>query len=380
MARATYEVWVYDRNGIRSAVIDPVINLSYALTVNAPGAMTLLVPDDELDDELLLEDTQFEVWRTPDGGAPIREGETLWLLQSSTRGIASDGRYRRIVATAAMDVLSRRHVKALAGSAGALLTGHTADNMMKVYAEAAFGATAGTFDFGAASASRSWNGTVNIAPLQSFGPSTTKDASYRNLLQVCQEIASTAATEGEPVYFDVVWNSNTATEGNLLEFRTYIEVRGVDRTDSLLVSYERGTLGGTVEVTTQYKGTASAVYALGGGVGAARLVGHAGDVARIYASPLGLRETVINVSGTEGQTALDQEAGAELYRRRARAVLTGELQDIDGARYGLDWGFGDKIRAEFDALSFEARVNAVTVTLRGGVESVRAEITGEQVI
>jgi hypothetical protein len=77
------------------------------------------------------------------------------------------------------------------------------------------------------------------------------------------------------------------------------------------------------------------------------------------------------------QLSLRAEAAAELQRRRPTKILTGDLMSVPGAVYGLHWGHGDKLIAEFEDDAYTARVDSVTVTLENGNETVRASIKGE---
>jgi hypothetical protein len=85
----------------------------------------------------------------------------------------------------------------------------------------------------------------------------------------------------------------------------------------------------------------------------------------------------MNATSLSTPGALAGEASAELFRHRPKRTLTGALISVPGALYGLDWGHGDKLTAQFEHESFPALVETVSVKLDGGKESVDAKITGE---
>lgn len=369
---ADYQVWLFDRWGNRKGVVghQALTSLSYTLTVNAVGALTMAMPRDVLSDDDVVEDARIEVWRKPDGGTWTREGDTVWLLQREARGISQDrGRYRRIGAVTANHLLTRRIVNGAPGSAAALKTGAACD-VMKAYVAGAAGASAGTWAWSGGSASRYWP-TLGIQANDGYGITLTKDASYRNLLTTLQEICRDAS-QTSITCFDLVPTSST------LEFRTYLGQRGVNRTSAigtgasgqLTISAERGNLGGTVETEIDYADSASVVVAGGQGQGTNRVIGLYGAAERITSTPYGLREAFVNATQVTTFNGVVAEAVAELRSQQPRRTLTGTLLSVPGAEYGIDWNWGDIVRGEFEHDVFSVWIDAVSVSLSGGVETI----------
>jgi hypothetical protein len=371
-----YEVWLSDPNGTRLAVIpnDRITSLSYSLVTNAAGSLTLEVPRDAIPDTSIAADGRIELWRKPAGGSLGLEGQTIWLIQKMTRGVSASASYRRLTALSATTLLSRRSTMYFAGSAPVTVTAMADDTMKSVFFYN-LGASANSAVTYAAGVTPS-----RIAPSVALdasvngGPMITKEYAWRSVLSACQDLANDAATLGTPVYFGIVW------AGAGLTFRTWIGQPGVDRTtgaSQLVISPERGTLGGTVEVVEDWTDSATWVVAGGQGQQAARSLGQAYDAARIGQSPFGVREFFLNATSMSTAGSLNAEASAELYRRRPKKTLTGQLISVPGAIYGLDWGHGDRLIAQFEDESFEALVETVTVKLERGQEQIDAKITGE---
>jgi hypothetical protein len=370
---AEYQIWAYDVWGQRIAVLDRLTKLSYVRTVNAVGALTATVPRDELPDAVVREDMRLEVWRKPAGGTWGLDGDTAWFLQQDVRGRDDrQGRYRRLVAASATQLLARRLIAYDAGTVPQASRGANADDAMKGFVSENLG--------GSAVVGRDRSTWIFVQPNVSMGPVVSKDVPWRNLLAVLQEIARDAFVAGTPVYFDLVSGSTT-----LLEFRTWVNVRGIDRsiasggTEAVTLSIERGSLGGTVEVAIDWSDAVSAVYAGGPRQAGARLVGLASDAIRIGASPFGLREGWIDATGADTLAALNAEANSELNRRRPRKVLTGEILSVPGSAYGVDWGWGDLVKAEFEGDAFDARIDSVAVTVERGEEKIVAQIRAEAI-
>jgi hypothetical protein len=391
---AQYTINVYDPFGtlIRIVPNEAIIRLGYSLQANAVGSLVLRVARDALpDDGRVGADTLIEVWRRPDEGGWTREGETAWLVQKAIIGVSQqDGQYLRLEAVSALHLLTRRHVRQFAHNPGdgaeSQAENIPADNAIKKIIRESMGNDANSVkvlydpDWGP---TRIWSTIdhptwgIAVAADVSAASSITKDFAWRQVLVVCQEIASDAGTIGEPVYFDMV-----ALTTSTFEFRTYITQRGIDRTaaaNQLVLSPERGNLGGTVELETSWENTANLVIAGGPGQKRSRVLGHAWDDARIGQSTFGLREYFLNATQSDSAASLEAEASAELRRRRPKVTLTGDLLSTPDTLYGLHWGWGDRVIAELDRQAFVANVDAVSVKLERGQEAITARLTGEPV-
>jgi hypothetical protein len=372
-----YELRVLDPYGNAVAKVDRPISLTYTLSVNAVGSLTLRVPRDAIPDVYVTADTRIEVWRRPDGGAYRRESDGPWLMQTDTRGQSErDGRYRQIKAETINTLLDRRAASYFANTSQTQKSG-PADDVMKAIVRENLGSSANASPIspGSPNPSRDWSVTgFTVDTDTSQGPSTSKGFAWQNVLSTLQAISRDAATLGTPIYFDIVSN------GTGYAFRTFVGVRGIDRsisTSLLIVSAERGNLGETVEATTDWSDAATTVIAGGQGQDAARVINFTYDTARISQSPWGDRELFIDRTQLSDTTSLLAEARAELRRHRPQKILSGTLLSLPGAVYGLDWGFGDKLVAEFEQESFTARVDSVTVSLQGDEEKVTAQIKSD---
>lgn len=374
-----YEIRLLDAFGSTVATVDRPLSLNYTRTVNAVGSLTMMVSRDDLPDAYVVADARLEVWRKPDGGAMYRDGDGAWLVQVDTKGTSDrDGRYRTIKAEPLITLLGRRSAMYFSNTGQTQKTDR-ADDMMKAIFRDNLGSSANASPIspGAPNPVRDWSSTgLTVDNNISLGTSTSKGFAWQNVLSTLQAISRDAATALSPIYFDIV-----QTDTNVYAFRTYAGVRGVDRSSGaalLIVSAERGSLGGTVEVTTDWSQTATTVVAGGQGQDAARVINFAYDTTRIGQSPWGNRELFIDRTQLSDTGSLLAEAQAELRRRRPQKILSGTIQSVSGAVYGLDWGFGDKLLVEYEHDAFTARVDSVTVSLQQGVEKITAQIKSDQ--
>lgn len=357
---------------------DAISKLNYTLNVNAVGALTLTVARDAILDSWVKRDARIELYRTPEGGPQQLEGGTTWLLQTNTRGFSDrDGRYRRLVARTSNLLLGRRDVMYYANSAQSSKTSVAADDMMKAIVRENLGSSANGSPLVSPLAiwpSRDWSAYITVDADLGLGPSTTKAFAYRSVLSVLQDLARSAAQDGTPVFFDLV------PSGALFAFRTWVGVRGADRTSGatqLVISTDRGSLGGTVEVTEDWSNLVTAVAAGGQGQDAARVLGAAYNATLIGQSPFGLAEAFMDATQLSVAESLNTEAASDLRANRPSKVLTGSLLSADGAVYGLNWRIGDRIVAEFENDTFIASIDSLTVNVSGNQETVTAAIRGE---
>jgi hypothetical protein len=372
-----YAVWIYSPDNTRLGVIpmDRVYSLSYSLVTNAVGALVIEMADDAIDPTWAQADARLEVRRKPDGGTWALEGQTVWFVQKMTRGVTQAGRYRRLTADSANTLLERRYTLFWSGTSPVVASSNYAENVIKDTVLQNLGSSANTAStYSAGVTPTRIMADFTVEGNGSKGAVISKEFAWRSVLSVIQDIANDSATAGSPIYFGVIWT------GSGFLFRTWLGQPGINRTTApnlLIVSAERGSLGGTIEVTEDWNDTATWVTTGGEGQGTARQTGSQWDVARIGRSTYGLREVFVNTTALKTGAALNAEASAELYRRRPKQTLSGQIISVPGATYGIDWGHGDRLMAQFEHAAFSALVETVTVKLDNGTESIDAKIVGE---
>lgn len=366
--KALYQVELYDPTGeIRLGYLSSFISMERARKVNDVGALRMVidaanVPAGALDrNQRIMRDLRIAIFRAPAAGAAYLLAEyTVWFVRGCKRIRTRRGAVLEIRAVDANHLLSRRIVAAAAGSAAAKKTG-AADDVIKQIARENLGT-------GAIAARRMYGVTVDNN--FSLGPTITKAFAWQNLLMTCQEICADAAQQTTPVYlyFDMV-----APSANSLSLRTFLGQRGMDRTRTTPVG---GDYGNLTEASTDYdtQDEITYVYCGGQGEGTARTIAEYGDTARIALSPYNRIEAFVDARNTDDATALPGEARAAVRAGRPRFSFEGGLVSVAGSVYGIDFNFGDKVRAQSDVDSFECRIDAIKITVDRGGEKIDVKL------
>jgi len=210
------------------------------------------------------------------------------------------------------------------------------------------------------------------------GPSTTKAFAWRNVLAVLRELAQEADDAGTAVFFDVVYSPGTTA----LEFRTFVTQRGIDHGSTgakqVVLSPRNGTLS---EIRRSYisSGERNAITVGGRGEKTDREIERDTDAARIALSPFNRRELFVDArNAEEGDTAaLQAEAKAALKNYRPRETFSAKIRDTEAIKYGREYGFGDRIIAEFRERAVDCRLDSVSVLVERGLETIRAELRAD---
>ena len=370
MSDYTLYVELQDPFGTKLAEFDTFLGLDLVRAVDDIGQFVLDV-DPATNRDLFRLDGRLGVWRRVQDGPLELLTESVFLVRKVRRQRRASGeQVLRITAPGANDLLRRRIVAYAAGSAEADQTDY-ADDLMKEIVSHNLGASATV-------AARSWAAYLSVEAQRGLGPSVSKAFSRRNVLTVLQELAQDAAYEGTPVHFDVV----APTAGGL-EFRTYVDQRGVDRSlssgDPLVLSEEAGTLV-EPDLEEDYSDEVTYVYAGGQGTEADRATAEAYDTARIGASPFGRIEAWRDARQAATAATLAAEAEGFLRDGRPRRVFTAKVADTPGVRFGTHWHWGDRLAASYAGQTLECTVRAIRVRVADGKETVTAALREEEAL
>ena len=66
----------------------------------------------------------------------------------------------------------------------------------------------------------------------------------------------------------------------------------------------------------------------------------------------------------------------QLQEGRPLRSISGSIQDTSGLQYGIDYGYGDIVLGEYEAMAFDAHVDRVHVTASRDGEVVDNRIRG----
>jgi hypothetical protein len=368
--QSMHSVYACDPFGVRLGDASAFVSLKYARVANDIGTATVVLPGRFKRQLLRAPDGRLEIWRRTANKREVLETETTWLIKKIEDSRDEQGKTVIVVeADTPLCLLKEpgRFVNWTAGSANATVT-DALDDAIKFVARTNIGSSAG--------AGRDLSAYITIGPDNGLAPSDTKSFAWRDPLLVMQEMAYSSAQQGVYLAFDMV-----APTPDTLEFRTYVQQRGVDHRfpagmNPVMIGPEFGNMG-ACSLTTDWRDEVTYAKAGGRGEGADRLTATAQDNIRIGTSPFGLREKFVSATQYETAVGLDGEAEAAVRQGRPKTIFRGQILDTPDTRYGVHWAWGDYVTVQAFGRLFDARIEAIEVTVEQGKETINAWVRSD---
>jgi hypothetical protein len=366
-----------DPYGVRIELLDYVTEYQYALVTNAPGPFRIKMPA-EFDRKKIRLDNIIEIWRGHGPGTLKLDYCGFlrgWRFYDEAGVDCTD-----LYGLSTMELLNRRIVYANAGTVQASMTDY-ADDMIKEVVRDQLGS-----DAAAGRNLTSVGGGFTIQNDVSGGATIVANFAYRNVLEVCQELAAASlqSSSATAVFFDIVPVVSSAVTGALaFELRTWTAQRGDDRSwDSsypLYIGADWGNLEeGSIDFDTSNE--YNWCLALGDGEGVDRQTAPAQYTNRVDASIWNLREGTQDGRGfvTSAYTSLSYCASLFLQDHRLKYNFGGQLIETPYFRYGRDWRFGDRITVVYRDIQTDALIDKVLISSDySGQETITAKINVE---
>lgn len=369
---------------LRNPVGDPLTiiqdgyfaELQYGFKVNEPGVLELTLPA-EFDFSLLKVDGQFEIYREYGLTGMRLEGDTSFFIRRIGRPTFENGvKVRKVTAYSALDLMKRRIIPYVAGSSYAEKVDIPWDDMLReiVYENYGPGASYAGASYGDDPA-RNLEPWLTVEPYFHWGASfpTTHSFPWRVVLNTLQDIVNEVRSNGVYCTFDVVRVGPAE-----FEFRVFLGPRGIDHSagsaNPVIVSEDRYNLS-MPDIDEDWQEEKNFIYAAGQGQEENRLVLTAQDDARIGISPFNRQEFLSDARNVYLPESVQSEADTALEANRPRKVFTGMITQTEGCIYGVHWGWGDIVTAEYEGQSFDCYVEAVTVSIdANGTEIVQGQL------
>jgi hypothetical protein len=314
-------------------------------------------------------DGRLEIWREV-AGRLFLEGETIFLLRDWQYATTSGQK------TLHLKGFDANYLLGYNGSGRIVPYNDLAyiekvdycDDMMKAIVRENMGALA-------LDTTRDLSTYLTVQVDRGLAASSHKAFAQQCLLNIFQELATESLQRGTYLVFDIVY-----TGAAMLEFRTYVSQRGNDhrRTSDqpVIINQESNSLEEPV-LDFDHADEVSFVYAGGQGTETLRPIYPLGDANRLGLSPFNRREQFVDASQTEDADQLETEARTALAAGRPKTVLTGRIVDTNNLLYGLHYGFGDVVVAEYDGYSFDAHLDIIHGVYENGVVVMDNHIRGE---
>jgi hypothetical protein len=352
MSIATWDIWLCDPRGNRIALLDETITFASTIEANRVGKVAVKLPAKY--DGLYGPDYILDMWRTPTGGEPKQHNAYFirrWLYDRQ-----NDTDTTTLFGYDLNELLNRRIIAYYANTAYTIKTDNAGD-IIKALVRENLGSSATDTDRNLASLG------LAVGADLGDGYSITKGCSWRNLLVVCQEIAEASRLNGSDLYFGFVPTyGDTGTISPT--FTTWATRPGQDHgstSNSRVIFGETWGNLSSPSIEYDYTEEASVVYAGGQGDGIARNVVEIEDSTRSGRSVWGRREVFTSATGEDTTAAVTSRAQAVLEASRARLRFGATLLDSEQARYGIHWGWGDTVVAEYRGSQFDGIIKGVQI-------------------
>lgn len=325
----------------------------------------------EYRDDLFQRDSRIALMRYADDPNLVTGtlvGDTLWLLTHRKRVLTEAGQHTIVLSCQHPNALLARRVVAYAEKTAQADKADLASENIYAYINENFVSATDT--------TRNWTSThfvLDPSPNPAFGASANIAASYRNVLDVLNDICQSSAAQGTYVGFEVY----TPVVPGPFHVRIYSGQRGTDRGFSSgqpFTVHSWGNMMSRASVEEDWSTAISFVYAGGAGKEDERLVQTASDAVLIAQTPYGRYEH-FEATNTFTTGTLDTYAEKVLRDWRPRRGFEGTIAPNDyGPKFGFDYDWGDIIGAQFAmpvlsagqitgwvTFKFDVRVNPVHI-------------------
>ncbi len=344
-----YRLDVYSASGTKVAEITDFVSLSYRKSVNEPGLLTFSLLGVNQVINLLASDCILVVYRrnqqlglswTPDFTGILRK----W------RARYTDHEIYEATCPGIMTLLSWRIVAYKAGTADrSSFSNKKAETIMKTLVSYNAGSAATTGN------GRIRNGAITGLSVQAdgaHGNSLTINCAYDNLLDTLQTIAAVGGGD-----FDLV-----RTGAGTYEFRWYTGQLGTDRTASVLFALERGNMNNPVRLNDRLDERTVAIV---GGQGEADARSVAVRTGADY-SASNDTEIFVDARNTSDTAGLNTKGDARLHDTRALRKFSYSVTQTPACAYGVHYGLGDLVRAQYQTVNEAQKIIGITVGLEAG--------------
>jgi hypothetical protein len=297
-----YELRLHDAYGSYKFNIEDVISLEYSRKANNLGIATVTIYGTRYEPYDFNRDDRLEIYRLNNKKSKVLIGDTCWFLRKQEVQIDSDCNVTIVLTFYDTIHLLTRRVVAWAGRLDVGYVSHLLQNYdsmlyLIMYFNYGNGTTSEILNANALvpnvpaqnltslngnliSTIRSWQTlvynsdltnrrlpiTLPIPPNQSTLSGTQR---FENItvLQAMQEIANVSNLKGEKLYFDIIYTPASPFSTAQFEFRTWVNIRGLDRTfgfNRIVVGPQYGNLTDT-SILRDWETEATIAYMAGNG-------------------------------------------------------------------------------------------------------------------
>lgn len=346
-----YQVRIYDNSNNLLGLYDDAISLQYRKVVNEPGLAVMTVPDghrilSQLADDLLME-LNF-IYR-PNVGEVTDQADFLGLYRDKQTVTDQDGNTHHLLFfPGTIEVLGRNIIAYPAGTGGkttwtASSMGLIANDIVK-WNCTSFATTAnGRHRNANIVRSMTANGAAGGTPTINFS------ASYRNVLEVVQELAS-----GGNFDFDVIRQTPTSTN---LAYQEYAGQLGTDKSATIIFDLSLDNIQSAALNGERLREKTVAIVG-GDGAGAVRNIsvrtGANQSASNDYETFIDARSNAVSELAAIGDSRLSE--------LQARTSVDIDFAASSGYVYRRDYGLGDLVTVSFGGVMQTKKIGLVEVS------------------
>jgi hypothetical protein len=327
-----------------SAIFDQWLEWTLTREVNGAGAYAFHINGDDPRVALFQQDDyQIEFWMTdPENGIAWRREFEGWHSDYDFYTDAAGARHFVSMGKGYIDLLDRTINESTAGSAGSAKAGQ-AETVIKAYVDEQAGPGAGArARFG-----------LSIQADAATGNAVDLQRSYRNLLDVCRDVAAVGGGD-----FDIV-----STTISTFQFRWYLGQRGTDRRATVVFSEGYGNMA-EPRLEVRRSRVRNSAYVGGQGEGAAREIVLREDAASIALSFWGRREIFVDAREVDAGNvaALNDKGDAALAENLPTVAFNFKPVQSPGCLYGKHYFLGDLVTARYMGVDYARKIQSVTIS------------------
>lgn len=362
----SYQVIIRNSDNTYMKYLNNFHSLKYGRADRSIYSCEIKIPSNILDYSDLYPDLLIEIYRYNDYDDFGLDGQTVFFLRTWSLEIDNEGReILTIVGFDSLYVLTSRINAYPASDSKASLSYPARQALTQVVYNNMRG--------GAITERQISTSYFITETAVTTGATITKDCAWQELKSLLDEIVNQSRDKGSWITYDVVYNGKFP-----LVFTTFAEQRGNDLTSKIELSPESKNVS-EPKLIFDYSGEITASYLLAGGEGSARIVGRA-DSSRVAVNPFSRREGKKENTQISVQASADNEAQELLDKYKGKVYFSGKIIQTKTMRYGIDWNYGDKIRASWKGLNFDCRVLSYEINYSNTgnlVDEVNAFVVGE---
>lgn len=357
---AKYEFWLTDDAGRRITLLKEFAFANYSRTSQGYGTIQLGIPYDFYTSKVsntFQPDWRIDVWRSPSEGYALRREASYFLRKYGIYQRTTDNvRMVEFIGRSPLDILRRASV--ITDTAAKYSKTDFIDDMMKAIVTDNF-ITITTF---------APVGEFIVEGDLSLGPSVSFSFFGRVVLDVLKDLKANsfslnrAASTNRRIFFDVV-EGDGLPGGFGYIFRTYADLRGLDRTKGAVFSIENGNLRAPAYYEDYLdQATEARVYNQTNATGVT-----------VDSPDVGLSRwnTIQQFQGATGAVVAEMTATANkiLDENGLKASMNASFANTPGndvqprSLYGVDWDLGDLLPVSFGGKNLSCEVMIVHVSV-----------------